>query len=77
MSSTPTLRTAVAGELRAEMARQRKTGVDLAHVLNCSQQSASRRMTGATPLTLDDIAAISDWLGIPPSSLISPVKAAS
>lgn len=67
MSSAPTLNGIVAGEIRAEMARQRKTGVDLAHALHCSQQSASRRLTGQTPLTLDELAAIAEWLSVPVS----------
>lgn len=53
------------------MARQQKTGSELAQVLNCSQSSASRRMTGEISLDLDEIAVISDWLNIPPFAFVT------
>ena len=64
MSSTPSLGSQVAGALRAEMARKRLTSKDLAVALNCSQSSASRRMAGATPLDLDELTRIAEWLGV-------------
>lgn len=54
----------VAGNLRAEMARQKLSGVDLAALLKCSQQSASRRVTGAQAIDLDELPLIADWLGV-------------
>lgn len=54
------------------MARQRKTGKELASLLNCSQQSASRRMNGGTCFDLDEIALIADWLHIPLSRFLPP-----
>lgn len=54
----------VAGNLRAEMARQKLSGVDLAALLKCSQQSASRRVTGAQALDLDELARVAEWLGV-------------
>lgn len=75
MSSQPTLRQVAAGNLRAEMARHRRTSADLAHVLDCSQSSASRRMTGETGMDLDEIAIVAAWLGIAPESLIAPPAA--
>lgn len=70
MSSQLTTAQRVAGALRAEMARQRKTGLDLAQLLNCSQSSASRRMTGEVTLDLDEVGAISEWLDIPIATLL-------
>lgn len=46
------------------MARQQRTGVELASVLNCSQQSASRRLNGGQGLDLDELPLIAEWLGI-------------
>ena len=65
----------VAAEIRAEMARQRRTGRDLASVLQISQQSASRRMNGETDMSLDEIATVSDWLGLSPTALFERASA--
>lgn len=54
------------------MARQKKTGVGLAKVLRCSQQSASRRLVSGKGLDLDDLPLIADWLGISVVELIVP-----
>ena len=52
------------------MARQKRTGVELASVLNCSQQSASRRLNGGHGLDLDELPVIAEWLGIDVIELI-------
>lgn len=70
MSSTNPVRAAAAGVIRAEMARRRLTSTDLASALNCSQSSASRRMTGEVGLSLDEVAVIAEWLGIVPAALL-------
>lgn len=72
MSTSQSLRERVAAEVRAEMARQKLTGVGLARVLNCSQQSASRRLIDGKGLALDDLPLIADWLGLTVVDLISP-----
>lgn len=54
------------------MARQRRTGVELAAVLKCSQQSASRRINGGQGLDLDELPVIADWLGVNVMDLIAP-----
>lgn len=64
MSTAAPLRKAIAAELRAEMARQQRTGVDLAKVLACSQQTASRRMIDGRGLDLDELPLIAEWLGV-------------
>lgn len=66
----------MAGEVRAEMARQRKTGVELASHLQISQQSASRRLTGETDFDLDEVASIAEWLDVDLYQLIAPVPKA-
>ncbi|MFJ9313762.1 hypothetical protein ACIRN4_06175 [Pimelobacter simplex] len=72
MGTTETFRQRVAAEVRAEMARQKKTGVELAEVLRCSQQSASRRVVNGKGLDLDDLPLIADWLGISVVDLVAP-----
>ena len=52
------------------MARQRKTGVELAALLNVSRQAASRRLSGAVAISMDEAVVIADWLGIDVSRLI-------
>lgn len=61
-SATTTLSEQVAAGLRANMARNKRTGVELATVLRCSQQTASRKMNGKG-IDLDELPVIADWLG--------------
>ena len=70
MSSPQTLRLKVAAEIRAEMARQRKTGIELASLLDLSQQSASRRVNGETDIDLDELEVIAGWLGVDVPALL-------
>lgn len=69
MITTPAER--VAAEVRAYLARQRKTQGDLAVALGISQQSVSRRMTGAQPFDVDELHRIAAWLGVPVSALLA------
>jgi transcriptional regulator with XRE-family HTH domain len=64
MGTNQKISQSAAARLRAEMARQKRSGVDLAKVLHISQQSASRRINGDTALTLDELAAAAEWLGL-------------
>lgn len=75
MGSPINLRQRVAAELRAEMARQKRTGVDLAAALKCSQQSASRRLNGGQGLDLDELPVIAEWLGIDVMDLLGVTRA--
>lgn len=54
----------VAAEVRAEMARQQKAGVDLAKHLGMKQSTLSRRLTGEIAFNLDQIAAVAEWLEV-------------
>jgi len=65
VTSPSTYREAVAAELRAEMARQRKTVNDLASLLQISQSAASRRFNGEMDVSLDEISVVAEWLGVP------------
>lgn len=70
MSSPTPLRYSVAGALRAELARRKLTSLDLARVLDTSQSSAARRLSGEVGLDLDELATIASWLGLPPTALL-------
>lgn len=52
------------------MARQKRTGVELAAVIKCSQQTASRRLVDGQGLDLDELPVIAEWLGVSVLSLI-------
>lgn len=45
----------IADEVRGEMARQRKTGVELAIFLGLTQHTVGRRLNGITPFTMIDL----------------------
>lgn len=64
----------LAEEVRAVMARKRRRGTELGSVLGLSQSAASRRMSGETPLSVDELLAIAEWLDVPFTDLI-PAKA--
>jgi hypothetical protein len=64
METTSNLAQRVAGELRAEMARQGKTMSELCGVLQLSNKTARTRYMGQTELGLNEIEAVSVWLGI-------------
>lgn len=66
----------VAAEVRAEMARQRRTQTELAEHLDMSQQAVSRRMTGELAWDVDEITDIADWLGVPLAALMAEAGAA-
>lgn len=71
MSYPNPLRQSVAGALRAEMARRKLTSSDLARALNCSQSSASRRMTADIAIDLDELEVIATWLGVTAETLVA------
>ena len=63
----------VAANIRAEMKRQRIRQPVIAAALGLSQASVSRKLTGHTPLTVDELAVVADVLGV---DLVELVKAA-
>lgn len=76
MSSPTTFAQSVAAELRAEMARQRKSTTELASALNISQSSASRRFSGEQAMSLDEINAVAIWLKVPVTMFFAQREAA-
>jgi len=67
----------VTAEIRAEMARRRITGRQLAASLGWSAQHLSRRMTGAVAWSTDEIEQAALMLGVPLAELVSPNSQAS
>ncbi len=59
----------VAAEIRAEMARQRITQVELANRLTRAQPWVSRRVSGHVPLALDELEQIAAVLDVPLAQL--------
>lgn len=60
----------IAANVRAEVARQRKTQAQLAGRLGITQQAMSRRLHGFTPFSVDELAIVADEVGVTVSSLI-------
>ena len=55
----------VAGEVRAEMARQGLSLADLADAMNVSRETARLRYEGERAYDMVEIAVIAEWLGVP------------
>lgn len=72
------LNEAVAGEIRAELARRQWSQVELASKLGEDQMWLSRRLRATKPLTLTEFEAIARVLEIAPSELLArAIKAAA
>lgn len=67
----------IAAEVRAELARQRKTAGDLAAALGITPHTAGRRLTGEVPFNVLEIEQIAAWLEVPSKQLYASVQAAS
>lgn len=74
MITTPAER--VATEIRAHLARQRKTQAQIAGHLGISQQAVSRRMSGAQPFDVDELHRVAAFLDVPVASLLGTDAAA-
>lgn len=61
--------------VRAELARRRMTGRDLAKLLDWSERTTRRRLAGDTAFRVDELAVISRQLAIPIDVLIPPAAA--
>jgi len=60
----------VAANIRAKMAYAEHTQTTLAELIGMTQQAFSRRMTGQTPFTLDELGRIASALDVPLSALV-------
>lgn len=61
--------------IRAEMARRRLSQTELAGVLGISQTAVSRRLSGDTRFSVDELLKVAGWLGVPAASLLPEVAA--
>lgn len=69
-TATATLGERVAEEVRALMARRRMSGRKLADLLGVSPSWVSYRMTGVTPIGLDDLQRIAEVLNVEVADLL-------
>lgn len=65
-----------ADSVRAELARRRISGRKLATDLGWKQATVARRLNGTYPFTIDELAAIAGYLGVPISALLPERTAA-
>lgn len=78
MQMTPTgYGEAVAAEVRAELARQRKTQNDLAASLGITAATAARRLDGSVPFDTRELFALALWLNVPVSAFMPPPNEAA
>jgi transcriptional regulator with XRE-family HTH domain len=61
---------ALAGEIRAELARRRLTPIQLANATGISVHKIRRRLSGDVGFTVDELSAISTFLERDPASLL-------
>lgn len=59
-----------ASNLRAELARQGRKKGDLARHLGLSGSAMTRRLSGETPMDVNEICAVAAWLDVPISALL-------
>lgn len=67
----------VATAVRGALADKGKTQTDLAAHLGVTQQWVSRRLTGAVAFDIDELGQVADWLGVPVTTLLGAIQAAS
>lgn len=67
----------IAGTVRAELARQRKSQQALQTRLNISRATMRRRLTGEQPFDANELIIVADFLGMAASELLGEAKAAS
>lgn len=65
----------VAANVRAEMARSKRTQAALAHDIGMKQQALSRRLAGITPFTIDELGRIAEVLEVPLHGLVGEAVA--
>ncbi|MBQ9916892.1 MAG: hypothetical protein IJO71_06795 [Microbacterium sp.] len=60
----------LAAEVRAEMARQKRTAGEMAKVIGTTPHTAGRRLSGAVPFNIAELDAVAKWLGVDLASLM-------
>lgn len=67
---------AVAGAVRAELARHKKRPAEIAAVLGLSRTTAYRRINGVDPFDVAELEQIAKWLGIPVNVIFDSARTA-
>lgn len=70
-----TLTQALAGEIRADLARLNETQTALCHATTMAKATASRRLSGESPFGLDELMKVADFLGVSVSDLLKRAEA--
>lgn len=65
----------LAGEMRAELARQKRTATEAAATLGVTPATIGRRLSGETPFNVIEIASLCRWLGVEPAVLMKRAEA--
>lgn len=66
----PTIDERIAAEVRAELARQRKTQRDIADVLGLPQSAVWLRLNGDRSFRAEELVRIADALGVPVATFL-------
>jgi len=66
----------IAAEVRAEMARQKRTGGELAEVLGITAHTAGRRLNGSIPFNVVEFDTTARWLGVDSAELMKRAERA-
>jgi transcriptional regulator with XRE-family HTH domain len=72
---TQSLTQRVAAEVRAEVARQNVTQVELSRILEIAQPSVSRRLNGKFPFDTDELDKLAAAFGVPVDRFLSTPSA--
>lgn len=64
--------TGTADAVRAELARRRRSGRDLAKAVGLPERTLRRRLGGDTQFTATEIAAVAQFLELPVEALVRP-----
>lgn len=75
--NTVDTRAYIAAEMRAEMARQRKTVTSAGRILDLSKQAVSERWRGKRDFRPAELVALAEWLGKPVAHFLPPSQVAS
>ena len=71
------VRKTVAGEVRAELARQEKSWRQLAEGIGVDRESVRRAMKGERSFRIEELTAIAVWLGVPVTQFLPTEVVAS
>ena len=71
----PAFRYVIAGEVRAQLARRRMSGRELSRRVGAKPAWMDRRLTGKTPMDVDDLEVIARALDMTPLELVASATA--